>query len=135
MPTDDLDDDVRQRARNRCEYCRIPEAAFAFKHVLDHIRARQHRGPTTSRNLALCCNRCNLCKGPNLTGIDPKTGRVTRLFNPRRDRWGDHFRWRRAMLIGKTPVGRATVEVLQINAPDRVDRRRRLMDEGAFWTL
>jgi 5-methylcytosine-specific restriction endonuclease McrA len=27
-------------------------------------------------NLALACHRCNLRKGPNLTGIDPMSGEM-----------------------------------------------------------
>jgi len=52
-------------------------------------------------NLALCC-------------IDPETGAVTTLFHPRGDRWSDHFRYEGALLIGKTPAGRATIETLAI---------------------
>jgi hypothetical protein len=36
---------------------------------------------------------CNTRKGPNLSGLDPQTGELTRLFHPRQDRWQDHFRW------------------------------------------
>jgi hypothetical protein len=49
------------------------------------------------------------------------------LFNPRADAWEDHFYWERAVLRGKSPVASATIELLQINRPDRVDHRRLLM--------
>lgn len=60
---------------------------------MDHIIALQHRGATTLENLALCCGRCNLYKGPNIAGRDPKTGELTRLFSPRSDLWAEHFWW------------------------------------------
>lgn len=71
---------IRRLASGRCEYCRMPQSASRFKHVLDHIIARQHGGKTEARNLALCCGRCNQAKGPNIAGIDPETGELTRLF-------------------------------------------------------
>jgi 5-methylcytosine-specific restriction endonuclease McrA len=82
---------VQRRAVYRCEYCGVPQAAFRRPFHLEHIIARQHGGGTVPENLALACWQCNLKKGPNLTGIDPETGRVTRLFHPRKDNWQDHF--------------------------------------------
>jgi hypothetical protein len=127
-----LEREVRRRARDRCEYCHLPEWASEIKHVADHIIAQQHHGPTTDKNLALCCGRCNQHKGPNLSGIDPATGRITALFNPRKHRWEDHFRWRGPVLVGRTPTGRATIDVLAINAPDRVATRQAVIDGGNF---
>ena len=77
---------VRQRAGNRCEYCRILQeqmSAAAF-HV-DHIIPKQHGGSDDASNLALACYHCNLRKGPNLTGIDPDTGALVPLFHPRQE--------------------------------------------------
>src|SRR5271156_5210547 len=68
-----LDLESRRRAVGRCEYCRLPESAFRMPFVLDHIIARQHGGRTESANLALCCGRCNLHKGPNIASIDPQS--------------------------------------------------------------
>lgn len=110
----------------------MPEAASTIKHVLDHIVARQHHGPTVLENLALCCDRCNEFKGPNLSGIDPDSGQLTRLYHPRGDRWSDHFRWDGARLVGITDVGRTTIDVLAINHPFRVAARRMLLTEGEF---
>jgi len=76
-----LEEAVRQRARNRCEYCRIPQVAFRRGFHIEHIVARQHGGSTSLDNLALACWTCNLKKGPNLSGIDPATGIVTALFH------------------------------------------------------
>ena len=119
---------VRRRAGGRCEYCKFPLPPFHMEHII----ARKHGGPTTPDNLALACIRCNFHKGPNLSGIDPKTGNVVSLFHPRRDHWHEHFRWRNARLIGMTPIARATIAVLEINAALRVEARARLIEEGRF---
>jgi hypothetical protein len=108
----------------------MPETASRFAHVLDHIIARQHGGKTDLNNLALCCGRCNQFKGPNIAGIDPMSGQIIRLFNPREDHWADHFEYQSAELIGRTPIGRATVTVLAINMPIRIAARRAIMDVG-----
>jgi hypothetical protein len=121
---------VWRRANGRCEYCQLPESVTELPHVIDHIVARQHRGPTAANNLALCCGRCNLFKGPNLTGIDRKTGKITRLFHPRDDSWSAHFRWKGPFLWGVTAIGRTTIDVLAINHPYRVASRRALQAAG-----
>ena len=82
---------VRQRARNRCEYCGLPQGAFRRGFHIEHIVARQHGGSTSLDNLAFACWACNLKKGPNLSGIDPATGLVTALFHPREHDWPEHF--------------------------------------------
>ena len=84
---------VRQRAGGRCEYCRLPTTATQVPFEIDHIIARKHRGPTTAGNLAESCYYCNVYKGPNLTGRDPTTGKVTKLYHPRRHKWSYHFRF------------------------------------------
>lgn len=121
---------VRQRAGFRCEYCHFPERLAELRFQFDHIIARQHRGASGVENLALACFRCNSHKGPNLSGIDSRTGSLARLFHPRLDKWDDHFRWRGATLLGKTAVGRATIAVLCINRPDAVAVRTTLLDEA-----
>ena len=123
---------VRERARYCCEYCRLPQQFSSIPFEIDHIIAQQHGGKTLLRNLALSCFADNHHKGPNLAGIDPKTGKKTWLFNPRRQKWERHFRWNGAVLIGRTPVGRATIAVLQINALHRIVQRMALIDEGEF---
>jgi hypothetical protein len=123
-----LDQFIRTLARHRCEYCRFPEWASELPFVLDHIIARQHGGRAIRANAALCCGFCNR---PNVAGIDPKNKRLIRLFDPRRDRWGSHFRFRGARIIGTTAIGRVTVMVLKMNAPRQLAMRHALLDEGA----
>lgn len=85
--------------------------------------AKQHGGSDDPAGLALACDRCNAYKGPNLTSIDPETGAIVPLFHPRLDQWEDHFELREGHVCGKTPAGRATVRLLNMNAPRRVELR------------
>lgn len=124
---------VRQRAEERCEYCGFREShlpLWAFH--LDHIVARQHRGSDSLGNLAWSCHRCNLHKGTNLTGVDPDSERIVRLFNPRTDRWGKHFAIRGGRITGFTATGRATVWLLQMNSDERVTLRTLLLEDGTW---
>ena len=123
---------VRSRAGDRCEYCRMPQSAGRLTFPIDHILARQHGGKTTMANLALACLRCNLNKGPNIAGVDPRSREIVRLFHPRRDLWEDHFRWHGPRLIGKTSIGRTTVRLLAMNEIGVVETRRALMALGEF---
>jgi len=125
---------VRERARGRCEYCHMPEIYDRPAFEIEHIIARQHRGSTAAGNLAWACFTCNKKKGPNLSGIDSASDTVVPLFHPRRHKWSRHFRWRGALLVGRTPIGRATIAVLGMNLPLRVQLREELIDEGVFPT-
>ena len=58
------------------------------------------------------------------------TDALVPLFSPRRQTWSDHFFWSGPYLEGRTAVGRATVDVLCINLPDRVEQRKALIDVG-----
>jgi hypothetical protein len=115
---------VRQRARFCCEYCQLSELdSPVVKLQVEHIVPRKHGGTDDFDNLALACIDCNLHKGSNLTGIDPETGQIVKLFDPRTQLWAEHFRWEGYVLAGITPSGRTTVRVLDINAEDRVSLR------------
>ena len=101
-----------------------------MKHHIEHIAAKQHGGSDDADNLALSCHRCNLHKGPNLTGIDPQTGQVASLFHPRRDRWPDHFAFEGVRINGISAVGRATVQVLNMNDARRLELRAEVLKHG-----
>jgi 5-methylcytosine-specific restriction endonuclease McrA len=115
---------VRERAKNACEYCQLiqDDSPLATLHV-EHIIPKIHGGSDDPDNLALACIDCNLHKGPNLTGIDPETQAVTILFNPRQDTWIDHFEWQGIYLRGKTAIGRTTIRVLAMNSEDQLALR------------
>jgi len=123
---------VWERARGRCEYCQIPQECDGFTHEIDHAIARKHGGLTIAQNLVLACFPCNNHKGPNIAGVDPVTKKLTQLFHPRRHAWDRHFRWDGPYLVGKTPIGRVTIVVLEINFSERVLLRQALIDEGVF---
>jgi hypothetical protein len=123
---------IWRRARARCEYCQLPQALSRIPFEIDHIIALKHGGLSIASNLALACYYCNTYKGPNLSGIDPKTGRIVRLFNPRHHKWIAHFRWKGPVLVGRTPSGRATISVLAINHPAAIAARAALIQEGVF---
>ena len=124
---------VAERAAKRCEYCQLPVSGQVATFPIDHVVPESQSGPTAMNNLALACPHCNSFKWACERDIDPLTGQVAALFNPRSQNWSDHFQWSRRNLIrleGKTPCGRATVERLQINAPTMLEARRILRLAG-----
>jgi len=122
---------VRQRAEDRCEYCRLrQEHAPLWRHQVEHIIAIKHGGSDDLDNLAWACVRCNLRKSSNLSGIDNVTGQVVELFNPRIQSWHDHFAYQGAEIIGLTPTGRATTAVLNMNELKRLELREELLDNA-----
>jgi hypothetical protein len=108
---------VRERARHRCEYCHADERWQFIRFTTDHVLPQSAGGSDAIDNLALACRNCNERRGNRLEGRDPETGAVVPLFNPRHDRWVEHFVWdaTRLRLIGRTSTGRATVEMLDMN--------------------
>ncbi len=124
-------DFVRQRAGQRCEYCRLPQAAAPFfTFHIEHVRAKQHHGGDEAENLALACPDCNRFKGPNLSAIDPETGTLVPVFNPRTQSWQEHFAFMGGEILGRTPVGRATAALLNMNEEPRLEMRSELLRSG-----
>lgn len=121
---------VGARASGRCEYCQLPLEFDDSPASVDHIIALKHNGPTTAENLAFACFHCNNFKGDNIAGIDPADSSLTRLFNPRVDRWSDHFRFDRGKITPMTAIGRTTLYVVNMNATVRVIGRQLLMATG-----
>ncbi len=122
--------EVRLRAEGRCEFCLISEEDVFLAHEPDHIIAIKHGGVAESENLAWACFLCNRFKGSDLSSIDPVTGQIARLFDPRRQRWSDHFYLDQGRIEGLTPEGRATARMLRFNLPDTVAARLRLIAAG-----
>jgi hypothetical protein len=100
--------------------------------TVDHVIPRTRGGGDDLANLALCCYVCNPLKSDRTEAPDPKTGKLVALFNPRRRRWSAHFRWSDdgLLIIGTTPVGRATVEALRLNRPSLLIARETWVQSG-----
>jgi hypothetical protein len=130
-----IDDSIRQfvrvRAAYRCEYCRLKqEHSLLWQHQIEHIIPRKHHGSDELENLALACVRCNLGKSSNLTGRDPVTGKIAELFNPRSETWLKHFKFENELVIGVTPTGKVTADVLNMNEAQRLTLRLQLYRNG-----
>jgi HNH endonuclease len=124
---------VGRAAGQRCEYCRMPESYSPIpRHSVDHIVPVCDGGRTEFKNLALSCQGCNNFKSSKSDIFNPITRRSTPLFHPRKDRWRDHFAWSRdfTMIERLTEIGRATIEVLQLNREGLVNIRRALVLVG-----
>ncbi|MEH2039512.1 MULTISPECIES: HNH endonuclease [unclassified Nostoc] len=117
---------VEERANYKCEYCQLPAGVAFFAHEIDHVIAQKHGGATNADNLALTCWRCNRHKGTDLGSFDPETGAFSFLFNPRTQKWAEHFTFSELNLVGLTPMGRTTIRLLQINSDERLAERQRL---------
>ena len=123
---------VRDRARNRCEYCQHPASHSAAPFTCDHITPRVRGAGNTLDELAWACAACNGHKSAKMRATDPQTGRDVPLFNPRSQRWERHFTWSSDFLhiVGCTAIGRATVEALHFNRPQRLNVRYALSVVG-----
>lgn len=118
---------IERRARHRCEYCRVLADDVFWPHEPDHVIARKHGGETTEDNLALACFSCNRAKGSDIASIDPQSGTIVRLFNPRADNWTEHIRAKASGRIEPlTAVARATAHLLHLNTADFIQTRRQL---------
>jgi len=123
---------VIERANAHCEYCLFPQAFSFLAFEIEHIIAEKHGGQTRVDNLALACPFCNRFKGTDLGSLDPETGHLTAFFDPRRQRWDDHFRLNDGVIIPLTATGRVTETIFRLNRPDRVNERCRLIAVGQY---
>jgi hypothetical protein len=103
-------------------------ATFHVEHVLPSALD----GPSTFDNLALSCPSCNLYKSDLLEARDPDTAQLAPLFNPRTDKWSNHFTWNKHTLVPLTPVGRATAALLHLNHPRKLLIRQAEQRFGLF---
>lgn len=110
---------VSERAGNVCEYCLIAEKDSFFNHQIEHIISLKHGGPSEPDNLALACVFCNSNKGSDIASISPNSQELVRLYNPRTDRWSEHFHIDGAEIKPLSDIGEATVRILKINADER----------------
>jgi hypothetical protein len=120
---------VIARAGGRCEYCKSPAEFATQSFTIEHILAYSKGGSGVEDNLALACGGCNAHKSDRTEAIDPLDGSTVRLFNPRLDKWNDHFEWSEnfSKIIGKTPIGRAMIDALRMNRSGLMNLRLALV--------
>jgi hypothetical protein len=123
---------VRERANNQCGYCLSLQKYVLGILEIEHIIPQAAGGNDDEHNLWLACRLCNLYKGVQTQAKDPVTNRLTKLFNPRRQKWVRHFAWvdNGTRIIGLTASGRATVLALQLNNPYAVTVRQAWVSAG-----
>jgi hypothetical protein len=123
---------VAERANRCCEYCKS-QVSFAIQPFsIEHIIPKSQGGRTTLDNLALACQGCNNHKYNKTEGRDLISGNIVPFYHPRQQRWSEHFVWNEdfILIIGLTPVGRTTVDALQLNREGVVNLRRVLYAMG-----
>jgi hypothetical protein len=123
---------VEERAGGHCEYCLSPTRFGVQSFECEHIIPVSEGGQTVLDNLAWACGGCNRCKANRTSAIDPDSGELALLFNPRVQDWSSHFAWDQdyMLIIGLTATGRATVKALRLNRSGVVNLRRVLLTVG-----
>jgi hypothetical protein len=123
---------VVRRARKLCEYCLIHESDTHLGCQIDHVISEKHGGVTDVANLAYACTYCNQAKGSDIASIADSTGALARLFNPRKDKWSDHFRLNGVRIEPKSEIGEVTTRILAFNTAERLLEREELAIQGRY---
>jgi 5-methylcytosine-specific restriction endonuclease McrA len=123
---------VRLRAENRCEYCLSHQDYIMGRLQIDHIQPLVKGGVDTEDNLCLACELCNQYKWTQTKSLDPESGKVVSLFNPRQQQWNEHFTWSTegTEIIALTACGRATVIALKLNNSLAITVRKNWVQAG-----
>lgn len=123
---------VEEQAQRRCGYCLSQEDVVGAPMEIDHLLPEALGGLTVEENLWLACTLCNSYKNDRIAALDPETGELVRLFNPRLQRWNEHLAWTPEgdQIVGLTPTGRAAVSALKLNRPTLVRARHRWIAAG-----
>jgi hypothetical protein len=123
---------VQERAKHCCEYCLSQSNFSADTFVIEHLIPLVKGGTNDLKNLALSCQRCNNHKFTATRAIDTVTGLIIPLYHPRIDVWEQHFQWSDDFteLLGISPIGRATVERLQLNRQGLINLRQVFVQVG-----
>lgn len=123
---------IRQADRNQCCYCQTQEANSGIPLSFDHILPTSKGGKTTFENLCLACRTCNEFKSDSTQELNPLTGENVALFNPRSQRWSEHFQWSEdgTNIEGITSTGITTVTTLRMNHAAIVMARKRWVFSG-----
>lgn len=123
---------VELRASHLCEYCLIHEDDTYLGCQVDHIISEKHGGRTEAGNLGYACTFCNRSKGTDIGSIARSTRKFTRFFNPRTDRWAEHFAMNGVVIEARSPIGETTARILGFNDPERVLERETLRNIGRY---
>jgi hypothetical protein len=123
---------IVNRAEYLCEYCLIHEKDSAFGCAVDHIISLKHGGATDAANLAYACVFCNRFKGSDIGSIVLQTKEFTRFYNPRSDRWAEHFQRQYTTLQPLTNIGEVTARILGFNDGDRLLERQLLINQNKY---
>jgi len=124
---------VIERARGCCEYCRSQAAYYATQPFsVEHIVPRARGGTPSLDDLALACQGCNNHKYDKMEAPDPVSRALVPLYHPRQHPWKNRFAWSDdfTLIVGITPTGRATVDLLLLNREGVVNLRRLLYLHG-----
>jgi hypothetical protein len=127
---------VTSRADSLCEYCLLHADDTFFGCEVDHIISLKHGGLTSEENLAYACLFCNRNKGSDIASIIPGTDERVRFFNPRIDRWHEHFRLGGdgISIVPRTAIGEATSRIFGFNTSERLLEREALLQAGRYPT-
>ena len=110
----------------------ITEEDGYFRFQVEHIISRKHGGSSGIDNLALACVFCNRHKGSDIASLIPGRDELVRSYNPRTDRWRDHFRLTGFLVEPLTEIGEATIRILQMNHDDQSLERQVLSRRGRY---
>jgi hypothetical protein len=122
---------VRERAKGLCEYCLIHEDDAYLGCQVDHIISEKHGGLTDESNLAYACIFCNRYKGSDIASLS-KTNILTRFYNPRQDKWSEHFSLLDVEITALTEIGEVTVRILDMNHNERLLERQELKELSRY---
>ena len=131
--SNNLREQVRKRANERCEYCHIPEGFTHFSHQVDHIIPPRHGGVDEIQNLAWACFYCNNNKGTDIATYDLNSRQPVFLYNPYFDEWSEHFTINEnGYIIANSSKASGTIRLLKMNNYKRVEIRKLLLNSGRW---
>ena len=124
--SDQIKINVRKTSRFRCGYCLFQQQYSPVIFQFDHYYPLSKGGANDEINLWLACGNCNNAKSDETECFDFQTETTVPIFDPRTDNWNEHFEWNEdgTIIVGKTPIGRGTVELLKFNIERVVAVRR-----------
>ena len=123
---------VWERASGLCEYCLLHERDDWVSFQIEHIVSKKHGGHTHLSNLALACLDCNVAKGSDLGSVTRPTGRLIPFFNPRQEKWTNHFRLSEHRVVPLTETGEVTCRILGFNSRNRLLKRQLIALSGNY---